>query len=793
MTTANKFVADVVKTAREKVIEAIEDSTSNAVGELLQVDEGSLALLEVAYGASNVKTRDDMASFVSDSSGTLFDAMVSGSRRKMNDPLKHTEESYALRQSNSDDESIVEMQFGVVHEQAHQTLLNKLKKDGLLRASIGFDINEFGLFDESSATILECINTYTEDTVSSIVHCSGSCNYCESTTASSFAGTFAVTSNYARNQNCKWLISAPRTITLQFSSLDTELNNDFVTINRCSSQYSSSKICSSPQKIDKLSGQDNTGNSYLSTSASPEGHHFLEIIFSSDSSTAKGGLSASWSIAAPSPSEDCKVVFRGSNVELNVRIVVRKEQFSTELRKDMLLAAVRKVCDFRDVDWRIDGNQEFASIAKDIANRVQFVQTIEIQCSNNLCLRSDINIQATSNEIKSELKKKLSLDSFQNAYNSIDSGRQGLAVGILSMEICEGICGACPPGQYDSTGTASDASAIADAICVQCPVGTYSEKGILCASCPPYSTSAIGSSSQWSCSCNAGFILSGTETCTACDAGKFAQGQDNCVPCIEGKYSVASASTSCASCEAGKYKAVIGAGTCSNCLAGQYSTVVGAMSDVCEDCPANSNAPAASDDQTDCICIAGKTSCPTDSVSPAGSFNLTDSESVYVVVRPRILPAASKFTGFVEIAVMADEPVVMTTDGQEPSCNSALSSTMKSHIVTLLTSSTVKAIACDLSRNMFSETSLAQFEVLPSSVVQVSFTIAGSSYASPADLPEVMIKKFVNAFANELGISKDRISNIEVRDARRRLLDVQMIFYIASNSESNAKFLAEKV
>jgi len=94
---------------------------------------------------------------------------------------------------------------------------------------------------------------------------------------------------------------------------------------------------------------------------------------------------------------------------------------------------------------------------------------------------------------------------------------------------------------------------------------------------------------------------------------------------------------------------------------------------------------------------------------------------------------------------------------------------------------------------MFSETSLAQFEVLPSSVVQVSFTIAGSSYATPADVPEDMIKRFVHAFANELGISKDRISNIEVRDARRRLLDVQMIFYIASNSESNAKFLAEKV
>jgi len=172
---------------------------------------------------------------------------------------------------------------------------------------------------------------------------------------------------------------------------------------------------------------------------------------------------------------------------------------------------------------------------------------------------------------------------------------------------------------------------------------------------------------------------------------------------------------------------------------------------------------------------------------------LTDCESVYVVERPRILPAVSKFTGFVEIAVMADEPVVMTTDGREPSCNSALSSTMKSHIVTLLTSTTVKAIACDLSRNMFSETSLAQFEVLPSSVVQVSFTIAGSSIATPADVPVDMLKRFVNAFATGLGISKDRISNIEVRDARRRLLDVQMIFQIASNSESNAKYLAEKV
>ena len=63
----------------------------------------------------------------------------------------------------------------------------------------------------------------------------------------------------------------------------------------------------------------------------------------------------------------------------------------------------------------------------------------------------------------------------------------------------------------------------------------------------------------------------------------------------------------CAACVAGKFKIDSGSGACIDCGSGKYSTTVGATSDVCQACPTNSDAPQASNEQTDCTCDAGFT------------------------------------------------------------------------------------------------------------------------------------------------------------------------------------------
>ena len=54
-----------------------------------------------------------------------------------------------------------------------------------------------------------------------------------------------------------------------------------------------------------------------------------------------------------------------------------------------------------------------------------------------------------------------------------------------------------------------------------------------------------------------------------------------------------------------KYKIKTGSDACTDCGSGKYSTTVGATSDVCQACPANSNAPEGSNEDTDCECDAG--------------------------------------------------------------------------------------------------------------------------------------------------------------------------------------------
>ena len=202
--------------------------------------------------------------------------------------------------------------------------------------------------------------------------------------------------------------------------------------------------------------------------------------------------------------------------------------------------------------------------------------------------------------------------------------------------------------------------------CTQCVAGKYKvvSGSTSCESCPDDSNSPPGSIFRTACVCNAGF--SGPDgdggNCAQCDAGKYKAviGSTNCESCRADSDSPArsilvTACTcntgfsgldggACTEWVAGKHKIAPRNAACSNCLAGQYSTAVGATSDVCQQCPPNSDAPEASDEVVDCSCKVGSSgqdggactkcvansfkadsgdancfSCPANSNSPEGS------------------------------------------------------------------------------------------------------------------------------------------------------------------------------
>jgi len=129
----------------------------------------------------------------------------------------------------------------------------------------------------------------------------------------------------------------------------------------------------------------------------------------------------------------------------------------------------------------------------------------------------------------------------------------------------------CIPGKFKPVN--------GSAPCSGCVRGTYLPStgavSNVCQTCPSNSGSQIASANQTDCICNAG-----------------STGADG---------------SNCVKCGAGKYKFQTGSGNCVGCLEGKYSTAVGAISDVCQGCPQDSNAPAASDEKNDCICNAGFT------------------------------------------------------------------------------------------------------------------------------------------------------------------------------------------
>ena len=134
-------------------------------------------------------------------------------------------------------------------------------------------------------------------------------------------------------------------------------------------------------------------------------------------------------------------------------------------------------------------------------------------------------------------------------------------------------CNACPAGTYNSEPGA--------ATCTNCGAGKYQSTPAAaaetqCIPCPANTFSFSGNTDINNCRCNAGY--SGAANGVACDA-----------------------------CAAGSYKTDVGIGTCTNCGANNYSTTVAQVVSTCSTCPSFSQAPAGSDEVSDCRCNIGYT------------------------------------------------------------------------------------------------------------------------------------------------------------------------------------------
>jgi len=166
--------------------------------------------------------------------------------------------------------------------------------------------------------------------------------------------------------------------------------------------------------------------------------------------------------------------------------------------------------------------------------------------------------------------------------------RKACLDGYISSSSASG-CDICPSGKYTPRPNMMS--------CTDCEAGKYSStpgKTLSCEACPVGTyLSTTGNDSVEDCNAcplNSGNnnVTSTTVTSCTCNSGFTRQNDQSCVQCL-----------------AGKYKPHTGDAACTHCMMNQYSAVVGAVSNRCEECPIRTQAPAASNEKTDCVCDPG--------------------------------------------------------------------------------------------------------------------------------------------------------------------------------------------
>jgi hypothetical protein len=162
---------------------------------------------------------------------------------------------------------------------------------------------------------------------------------------------------------------------------------------------------------------------------------------------------------------------------------------------------------------------------------------------------------------------------------------------------------------------------------------------------------------------------------------------------------------------------------------------------------------------------------------------------------PNVEPVPGLFVGYVEVTVTtsaAGQNLVITVDGTDPTCELLLmqDGSVTSLMQVLTKTSELKAISCN--KGVASEQATVKYDIEPGPVVKVSFILEGDVKAS--DLTADVLKAFKAAFALQIGgIAAARITSADIKDARRRLLTVDMSLGIVSNSDESAEKLAADI
>ena len=465
--------------------------------------------------------------------------------------------------------------------------------------------------------------------------CSGECG-CIDTSMLASNGTISNgPSPYGQNIECEWTVHSDTDISLIFTSFNTKVCCDIITIYNCSDQTLDCVIA-------RLSG---SAVSLTDIHTSSTG--VMLIVFTTDGSVQQEGFSANWSISP-------EIVYMDRNLS---SITVGDSNFKGDVAGLVV------------VDEYLDLNS-----AAVIGDSLSFGQGNP--CCRSVSSRScfDCPVGFYSDALGASSCALCPPGKYADATGhavctNCLHGQYSTVVGATSD-----VCQDCPAQSYSGDGsnvitnctcnqgyTGPDGSNCKECIagtwkalngsssCILCASGKYSSEtgGITestCTDCPATTYSGDGSGLLTNCTCNRGYTGDDGTDCIECIAGtwKALNGSSSCILCVSGKYSNKTAEISeatcddcpaqsysgdgsnvitnctcnqgytgpdgsnCKECIAGTWKALNGSSSCILCASGKYSSETGGIAEsICTDCPAHTYSGDGSGLLTNCTCNVG--------------------------------------------------------------------------------------------------------------------------------------------------------------------------------------------